>query len=350
MQSRRASAAGSSRLPRAHRRAGHRRIDSARPASGSKARASPIGLPTTCTAWGRGSSATSPRMPRSRCTCSRPTTIVPCCSRRAGIDDFIGHLARDPEGVIRAAAARHTDLGAGRPARRTSAAARSGSCRSTTPRSCCPVLQRLRHRAARSRPPGRMAPVPGDRLSLSIVIPAFNEARRIRATLDQLTAFLERQPWDWEIRVVDDGSTDETVAIVEAARAQRTRGSCCSASRIAARAAPSRPACSPRARTIRFMCDADLSMPPAELPRFLPPAQTRLRHRDRQPRRPRREARGRTLAPARRRPPLQLCDSLAGRARHRRHAVRIQDVHGRQRADRFSRTSRSTDGRSTSKC
>jgi dolichyl-phosphate beta-glucosyltransferase len=117
-----------------------------------------------------------------------------------------------------------------------------------------------------------MAPVPGDRLSLSIVIPAFNEARRIGATLDQLTAFLGRQPWDWEIRVVDDGSTDETVTIVLRASGadprivlqrepHRGKGGAVKSGLLAARA------------DYRFMCDADLSMPPTELPRFLPPAQ-----------------------------------------------------------------------------
>jgi dolichyl-phosphate beta-glucosyltransferase len=114
--------------------------------------------------------------------------------------------------------------------------------------------------------------VAADRLSLSIVIPAFNEARRIAATLDQLTAFLSQQSWDWEIRVVDDGSTDQTVAIVEAAsrsdprivlqrESHRGKGGAVKAGLLAARA------------DYRFMCDADLSMPPAELPRFLPPAQ-----------------------------------------------------------------------------
>ena len=41
--------------------------------------------------------------------------------------------------------------------------------------------------------------------SLSVVVPAYNEAQRIASTLAALTAFLRAQPWDWEIRVVDDG-------------------------------------------------------------------------------------------------------------------------------------------------
>lgn len=108
-------------------------------------------------------------------------------------------------------------------------------------------------------------------LSLSIVIPAFNEARRLPATLHQLTEFLEAQQWDWEIRVVDDGSSDDTAAVVESlARANtrivlqrephRGKGGAVRAGLLRARG------------SYRFMCDADLSMPPGELPRFLPAA------------------------------------------------------------------------------
>jgi dolichyl-phosphate beta-glucosyltransferase len=48
-------------------------------------------------------------------------------------------------------------------------------------------------------------------LDLSIVIPAYNEAARLPATLRALNAFLMNHPWRVEVLVVDDGSTDETV-------------------------------------------------------------------------------------------------------------------------------------------
>jgi len=50
---------------------------------------------------------------------------------------------------------------------------------------------------------------------LSIVIPAYNESARIEATLERVMACVEAQRWDAEVLVVDDGSTDETSAIVE---------------------------------------------------------------------------------------------------------------------------------------
>ena len=50
---------------------------------------------------------------------------------------------------------------------------------------------------------------------LSIVIPAYNEASRIDATLSRVLACVATQGWDAEVLVVDDGSTDETAEIVE---------------------------------------------------------------------------------------------------------------------------------------
>ena len=49
---------------------------------------------------------------------------------------------------------------------------------------------------------------------LTLVMPAFNEAARLPAGLDRVIAFLRAQPFDAEIVVADDGSTDATAAIV----------------------------------------------------------------------------------------------------------------------------------------
>ena len=49
---------------------------------------------------------------------------------------------------------------------------------------------------------------------LSIVIPAYNEAGRIRDTLERVCRFKESKRYSIELMVVDDGSTDPTVEIV----------------------------------------------------------------------------------------------------------------------------------------
>jgi dolichyl-phosphate beta-glucosyltransferase len=103
---------------------------------------------------------------------------------------------------------------------------------------------------------------------LSIVIPAYNAAARIRPTLDQLRAHLPTLVPTWEIRVVDDGSSDETAHVVEDVATMdnrvvlqrerhRGKGGAVRYGLLAARG------------DLRFMCDADLSMPVAEIGRFL---------------------------------------------------------------------------------
>jgi glycosyltransferase involved in cell wall biosynthesis len=49
---------------------------------------------------------------------------------------------------------------------------------------------------------------------LSVVIPAYNEARNMRRTLDQAWSYLASRPYSTELLVVDDGSEDSTAEIV----------------------------------------------------------------------------------------------------------------------------------------
>jgi glycosyltransferase involved in cell wall biosynthesis len=51
--------------------------------------------------------------------------------------------------------------------------------------------------------------------SLSVVIPAFNEALRLPATLARVRSYLDARQASYEIVVVDDGSTDATAAAAE---------------------------------------------------------------------------------------------------------------------------------------
>lgn len=51
---------------------------------------------------------------------------------------------------------------------------------------------------------------------LSVVIPCYNEARNLeRGVLDEVHSFLSRQSYPWEVIVVDDGSTDNSLQLVE---------------------------------------------------------------------------------------------------------------------------------------
>jgi dolichyl-phosphate beta-glucosyltransferase len=114
---------------------------------------------------------------------------------------------------------------------------------------------------------------------LSIVIPAHNEEHRLPVTLQHLFAFLGVQDYKSEILVVENGSQDRTLQIAQ---------------EFAAEFSPPEKERVPRVRVFhevqsgkgravrrgmlaalgeyRFMCDADFSMPIAEINRFFPPA------------------------------------------------------------------------------
>jgi dolichyl-phosphate beta-glucosyltransferase len=100
---------------------------------------------------------------------------------------------------------------------------------------------------------------------LSVVIPAFNEARRLPATLARVRAYLDARGAPYELVVVDDGSTDGTADVARAAfgpvvllRDERNRGKG-HAVRAGMLAATGRR---------RLMTDADLSTPIEELARL----------------------------------------------------------------------------------
>ncbi len=108
---------------------------------------------------------------------------------------------------------------------------------------------------------------------LSIIIPAHNEQSRLPRTLEQVAAFLANQSYQAEVLVVENASSDRTAELAEAyahdhkflrvlRTPERGKGLAVRLGMLAAQG------------EYRFMCDADLSMPIAEVNRFLPPTLT----------------------------------------------------------------------------
>jgi glycosyltransferase involved in cell wall biosynthesis len=105
---------------------------------------------------------------------------------------------------------------------------------------------------------------------LSIIIPAHNEAQRLPPTLEKIKAFLNSQDYNAEVLVVENGSSDDTLAIARAfqdkmsnlsvfSETERGKGLAVRTGMLAAQG------------EYRFLCDADLSMPIEQVNRFLPP-------------------------------------------------------------------------------
>lgn len=103
---------------------------------------------------------------------------------------------------------------------------------------------------------------------LTLIIPAYNEERRLPKSLTEIVAFIQEQAEPMEVIVVENGSRDRTTEIAEefAARhacihvmhSAKGKGAAVKAGMMAGRG------------RYLFICDSDLSMPIEEVRKFLP--------------------------------------------------------------------------------
>ena len=107
-------------------------------------------------------------------------------------------------------------------------------------------------------------------LTLSIVIPAYNEAARIVATLETIASWVAEQGLTAEVVLVDDGSSDQTGEQAVRAQTGGTRLRCLTGDGNRGKGyAVRRGMLAAEGRFVMFT-DADLSTPIEELERFLP--------------------------------------------------------------------------------
>ena len=58
---------------------------------------------------------------------------------------------------------------------------------------------------------------------LSVVIPAYNEEKRLPRTLKSVVEYLKEKDYSWEVAVVDDGSSDKTADVVREVAVHESR-------------------------------------------------------------------------------------------------------------------------------
>ena len=105
---------------------------------------------------------------------------------------------------------------------------------------------------------------------LSIVIPAYNEENRLPETLEQVFAYLKKQPFTSDVLVVENGSSDRTFEVARKFAEQHANLHVIQNGQRGKGLAIQRGVNEAKGEYV-FLCDADLSMPVEEISKFLPP-------------------------------------------------------------------------------
>jgi dolichyl-phosphate beta-glucosyltransferase len=110
---------------------------------------------------------------------------------------------------------------------------------------------------------------------LTIIIPAYNEERRLPPTLQKIATFLRSQPYHSEILVVENGSRDDTSGVTERFIVEQVRPED-PFTLVLTHSTPGKGAAVRHGMLqgqgeYLFICDADLAMPIEEIAKFLPP-------------------------------------------------------------------------------
>ena len=49
---------------------------------------------------------------------------------------------------------------------------------------------------------------------ISLIVPCFNEQRRVKESIEAIAAFFSAEEEEFELVIVDDGSTDHTLSLI----------------------------------------------------------------------------------------------------------------------------------------
>ncbi len=105
---------------------------------------------------------------------------------------------------------------------------------------------------------------------LSIILPAHNEEKRLPDTLLQIENFIKTQPYQVEVVIVENGSSDQTLRIAQNHAETHPHTLVLHEDRPGKGLAVKQGMLAASGK-YRFFCDVDFSMPIDQIPRFLPP-------------------------------------------------------------------------------
>jgi glycosyltransferase involved in cell wall biosynthesis len=104
------------------------------------------------------------------------------------------------------------------------------------------------------------------RCDIAVVVPAFNEAESLPELVERIAESIDQLGRTWEVWIIDDGSTDDTFAVVEKLAAARPQVHGLSFGRNFGKAAALAAGFGAAAAPIVITMDADLQDDPAEIP------------------------------------------------------------------------------------
>jgi len=109
-----------------------------------------------------------------------------------------------------------------------------------------------------------------NQLKISIIIPVFNEEKRIPRCLERILEYCNEKEWDYEVLVAEDGSTDNTVKIVNDFASQENRFKLLSFPDRLGKGGAIKNAMFHATKDYVCFMDVDLSADVAELERLIP--------------------------------------------------------------------------------
>jgi dolichyl-phosphate beta-glucosyltransferase len=119
------------------------------------------------------------------------------------------------------------------------------------------------------------APHPAATRRVTFVVPAYDEERRLGGSLQRLIEFCQRQPYESELIIVDDGSSDRTAAIASTAGESASGGPARVSFRLLQHDRNRGKGAAVRTGVLAatgddiLYLDADLATPPEEIPKLL---------------------------------------------------------------------------------